>query len=147
MQIKLISENQVTEEQEEQVFTLPVAIGRDITQLPAVVNGETVSPVVLLDSSKQISRLHAQISLENNQLYLEDKSANGTELNGKNVLKERHLLNSGDRLRIGNYTITVLLIQAGDPDATLVLVRPQGVDTSIKPMQIKLISENQVTEE
>ena len=78
MQIKLISENQVTEEQEEQVFTLPVAIGRDITQLPAVVNGETVSPVVLLDSSKQISRLHAQISLENNQLYLEDKSANGT---------------------------------------------------------------------
>jgi hypothetical protein len=35
MQIKLISENKLTEEQEEQVFTLPVAIGRDITQLPA----------------------------------------------------------------------------------------------------------------
>ncbi|WP_255549993.1 hypothetical protein [Dolichospermum sp. LEGE 00246] len=38
MQIKLISENKLTEEQEEQVFTLPVAIGRDITQLPAVLN-------------------------------------------------------------------------------------------------------------
>ena len=54
MQIKLISENKLTQEQEEQVFNLPVAIGRDITQLPAVINGETVSPIVLLDSHKQI---------------------------------------------------------------------------------------------
>ncbi|KZL51730.1 hypothetical protein A2T98_00690 [Nodularia spumigena CENA596] len=140
MQIKLISENQVTEEQEEQVFTLPVAIGRDITQLPAVVNGETVSPVVLLDSSKQISRLHAQISLENNQLYLEDKSANGTELNGQKVLKERRILNSGDRLRIGNYTITVLLIQAGDPDATVVF---ESTSTIFNP-QSEVISASSV---
>ncbi|MFM7363007.1 MAG: FHA domain-containing protein, partial [Cuspidothrix sp.] len=73
MQIKLISENKLTQEQEEQVFNLPIAIGRKESQLPAVINGETVSPVVL-DSNKQISQFHAQITLENNQLYIEDKS-------------------------------------------------------------------------
>ncbi|MFM6025644.1 MAG: FHA domain-containing protein, partial [Dolichospermum sp.] len=115
MAIKLISENKLTQEQEAQVFNLPIAIGRDINQLPAVINGETVSSVVLLDSNKQISRFHAQITLENNQLYVEDKSANGTEINGQKLLKERRTLNSGDRLGIGNYTITVIY-----DDATIV---------------------------
>ena len=121
MQIKLISENKLTEEQEEQVFTLPVAIGRDITQLPAVLNGETVSPVVLLDSNKQISRFHAQITLDNNELYVEDKSANGTQVNGEKLLNQRRTLNSGDRLGIGNYSITVILIPSKDENATVVL--------------------------
>ncbi|MFN5594856.1 MAG: FHA domain-containing protein [Aphanizomenon sp.] len=121
MQITLISENKLTQEQEKQVFPLPVALGRDITQLPAVINGETVSPVVLLDSSKQISRFHAQITLENNELYVEDKSANGTELNGEKLIKERRALNSGDRLGIGNYTITVVPVRAEDENDTIVL--------------------------
>ena len=121
MQIKLISENKLTEEQEEQVFTLPVAIGRDITQLPAVLNGETVTPVVLLDSNKQISRFHAQITLDNNELYVEDKSANGTQVNGQKLLNQRRTLNSGDRLGIGNHTITVILIRSEDENATVVL--------------------------
>lgn len=120
MQITLISENKLTQEQEKQVFPLPVALGRDITQLPAVINGETVSPVVLLDSSKQISRFHAQITLENNELYVEDKSANGTELNGEKLIKERRALNSGDRLGIGNYTITVVPVRSEDENATIV---------------------------
>ncbi|MFO0143198.1 MAG: FHA domain-containing protein, partial [Aphanizomenon sp.] len=120
MQITLISENKLTEEQEKQVFPLPVALGRDITQLPAVINGETVSPVVLLDSSKQISRFHAQITLENNELYVEDKSANGTELNGEKLIKKRRALNSGDRLGIGNYTITVVPVRSEDENATIV---------------------------
>ncbi|WP_242034450.1 FHA domain-containing protein [Aphanizomenon flos-aquae] len=121
MQITLISENKLTQEQEKQVFPLPVALGRDITQLPTVINGETVSPVVLLDSSKQISRFHAQITLENNELYVEDKSANGTELNGEKLIKKRRALNSGDRLGIGNYTITVVPVRAEDENATIVL--------------------------
>ena len=120
MQIKLISENKLTQEPEEQVFNLPVAIGRKMTQLPAVINGETVSPIELLDSNKQISQFHAQITLENNQVYLEDKSTNGTRINDQKLLKERRKLNSGDILGIGNYTITVILIEAGDDDATIV---------------------------
>lgn len=122
MQIKLISENKLTQEPEEQVFNLPVAIGRDdIDKLPRVINGERVSPVQLSDSTKQISKLHAQITLENNQVYLEDKSTNGTEINDQKLLKERRKLNSGDILGIGNYTITVILIEASDDDATIVL--------------------------
>ena len=120
MQIKLISENKLTEEQEEQIFNLPVAIGRDITQLPS-----SMSPVVLLDSSKQISRFHAQITLDNNQAYLEDKSANGTKLNDEQVQGERLALNSGDRLTIGNYTMTILLIPDGSTDPTVIDV---GID-------------------
>ena len=121
MQIKLISENKLTQEQEEQAFNLPVAIGRELNQLPAVINGETVSPVVLLDSHKQISKFHAQITLENNQLYIEDKSTNGTQVNGQKLLKQRRTLNSGERLRIGNHTITVILISSQDENATVVL--------------------------
>ncbi|MFM6076517.1 MAG: FHA domain-containing protein, partial [Dolichospermum sp.] len=111
-------ENKLTQEQEEQVFNLPVAIGRKESQLPAVINGETVSPVVL-DSNKQISQFHAQITLENNQLYIEDKSTNGTRINGQKLLKERRTLNSGDILGIGDYTITVIL--PNDNDATIVI--------------------------
>ncbi|WP_306460526.1 FHA domain-containing protein [Cuspidothrix issatschenkoi] len=121
MQIKLISENKLTQEQEEQVFNLPIAIGRHISQLPAVINGETVSPVVLLDSNNQISRFHAQITLENNQLYIEDKSANGTLVNGEKLLKQRRTLNNGDTLGISNHTITVILIPSEDENATVVL--------------------------
>ena len=121
MQIKLISENKLTQEQEEKVFDLPVAIGRDRTQLPAVINNETVSPVFLLDSHKQISRFHAQITLENNQLYVEDKSTNGTLVNGEKLLKQRRTLNSGNTLGIGNHTITVILISSQDENATVVL--------------------------
>ncbi|MBD2136468.1 FHA domain-containing protein [Anabaena sp. FACHB-1237] len=120
MQIKLISENKLTQEQEEEVFNLPVAIGRKMTQLPAVINGEIVSPIELLDSNKQISQFHAQITLENNQVYLEDKSTNGTRINDQKLLKQRQTLKSGDRLGIGNYSITVILIEAGDDDATIV---------------------------
>ena len=135
MQIKLISENKLTQEQEEQVFNLPVAIGRDITQLPAVVNGETVSTVVLLDSHKQISRFHAQITLENNELYIEDKSANGTQVNGEKLLKQRRTLISGDRLEIGNYTITVILIRSGDENVTM----PLPIFNKEKQPQVMLI--------
>ncbi|WP_027403504.1 FHA domain-containing protein [Aphanizomenon flos-aquae] len=130
MQIKLISENKLTEEQEEQIFTLPVAIGRKMTQLPAVINGETVSPIELLDSNKQISQFHAQITLENNQVYLEDKSTNGTRINDQKLLKQRQTLKSGDRLGIGNYSITVILIEAGDDDATVVL---ENISTIFNP--------------
>lgn len=115
MQIKFISQNQLTEEQEEQIFDLPVAIGRDITQLP-----QGMSPVVLLDSSKQVSRFHAEITADNNQVYLQDKSANGTKLNDEKLRGERRPLNSGDRVTIGNYTITVVLIPDGYTDDTIV---------------------------
>ena len=116
MQIKLISQNQLTEEQEEQIFDLPLAIGRDITQLP-----QGMSPVVLLDSSKQVSRFHAEITSDNNQVYLEDKSANGTKLNDEKLRGERRPLNSGDRMTIGNYTITVVLITDGYTDENTVV--------------------------
>ena len=140
MQIKLISENTVTGEQEEQVFNLPVGIGRDLSQLPANLNGETVSPVILLDSTQQVSRFHAQITLENGVLYLEDKSANGTELNGQKLRKERRPLNNGDILRIGNYTITVILIPDGDPNATVVI---QSTSTIFNP-QSQVVSASNV---
>lgn len=135
MQIKLISENKLTQEQEEQVFKLPVAIGRDENQLPSVINNETVSPVVLLDSNKQISRFHAQITLENNQVYLEDKSSNGTQVNGEQLLKQRRTLKSGDRLVIGNRPITVILIPSDHENATVVL---QNTDSTIFNPQLNI---------
>ncbi|MFM6689370.1 MAG: FHA domain-containing protein [Dolichospermum sp.] len=145
MQIKLISENKLTQEQEEQVFNLPVAIGRKESQLPAVINGERVSPVVLDPNNKQISQFHAQITLENNQLYIEDKSTNGTRINGQKLLKERRTLNSGDILGIGDYTITVILLS--NNDATIVIENTSTIfnpQTEIIPVsRVRQLTESQ----
>lgn len=109
MDIQLITENSVTQEQEQQSFSLPVVIGREITQLPDQIEGQNTSPLVLLDSSNQISRFHALIKSSGTQVILEDRSINGTLVNGQKVFKQSHPINNGDILQIGNYSLTVNL--------------------------------------
>ncbi|MFM7559241.1 FHA domain-containing protein, partial [Cylindrospermopsis raciborskii] len=122
MQIKLVSENKITQEQVEQVFNLPIAIGRDLSALPPNLNNEPVSPIVLLDNNRQISRFHAQIRLNNNRVYLEDQSSNGTKVNGKLLVKQGQVLNTGDTIVIGGYTITVVILEGGGQDEGTVIV-------------------------
>ena len=122
MQIKLVSENKITQEQVEQVFNLPIAIGRDLSELPPNLNNEPVSPIVLLDNNRQISRFHAQIRLNNNRVYLEDQSSNGTKVNGKLLVKQGQVLNTGDTIVIGGYTITVVILEGGGQDEGTVIV-------------------------
>lgn len=138
MEIKLITENSVTEEQEQQVFTLPIVMGRENSQLPNSLEGQQTSPIVLFDSTSEISRFHAVIKELNGQIILEDLSSNGTRINGQKLVKESRPLKDGDIIQVGNYSITVSLVSS-----QTVISNPEGEsiafnsDTNIVPASAK----------
>jgi pSer/pThr/pTyr-binding forkhead associated (FHA) protein len=104
MQISLTWEDPNTGERRVPVLNTPIAIGREFSQLPIDIDGQRVSRIQLDDG--QISRFHALISEENCQLLVTDQnSSNGILVNGEQRL--RQLLIAGDRLQVGNYTITI----------------------------------------
>ncbi|WP_446684758.1 FHA domain-containing protein [Cyanobacterium sp. IPPAS B-1200] len=107
MEIQLITQNAVTEEQEEETFSLPIVFGRDGSQLPTTIDNQESSSIVLLDSQNLISRFHAIIKESENQVILEDKSSNGTFINNQRVYQESTTVHNGDVITIGNYSITI----------------------------------------
>ncbi|ELR99598.1 FHA domain-containing protein [Gloeocapsa sp. PCC 73106] len=107
MDIQIITQNLETQAQEQQTFSLPVVIGREITELPNKIEEQDATPLVLIDSSNQISRFHALIKYDQTQVLLEDRSSNGTLLNEEKILKQSRPLKNGDILKIGIYTLTI----------------------------------------
>ncbi|MBE9221263.1 FHA domain-containing protein, partial [Cyanobacterium stanieri LEGE 03274] len=107
MEIQLITQNPITEEQEEQSFTLPIVIGRDQSQLPTIIDHLPSTPITLLDSENLISRFHAIIKESNQQIIIEDKSSNGSLINNQRIYQESQPLHNGDVITIGNYSITI----------------------------------------
>src|SRR5215472_3469302 len=72
----------------------------------------------LPDPDKFVSSRHALLVCEGGGFYLEDKSTNGTFINGHDrrvPQNERVLLKDGDRIFIGDYEILVQLIDDGPP--------------------------------
>ena len=119
---RLIVKNQ--KNQDEQVYNLPqdtITIGRT-----------GVCDVELAD--KSISRKHAELVKDAEDYFLIDlKSGNGTYLNGKRIRSiEKHLLRSGDLVKIENYEITFLLMEEG-------LNKPIEEDTDTDIIEIKMI--------
>lgn len=62
-------------------------------------------PLIAEDSS--ISRRHCEIYCEGKQLYLHDFSSFGTEINGQLCKHEKHILQSGDVIKLGKHVIIV----------------------------------------
>ena len=62
-------------------------------------------PLIAEDSS--VSRRHCEIYSEGKQLYLHDFSTYGTEINGQMCKHEKHILQSGDIIKMGKHVITV----------------------------------------
>jgi ABC transport system ATP-binding/permease protein len=82
----------------EQVFNL---------EAPVMVIGRMAPADIILDN-KVVSRLHARITLEEGQCFLEDlNSLNGTFVNG-NPIKGKVPIKSGDRISLGDQVIMVL---------------------------------------
>ena len=103
-QIKLSWDDPDTGEHREPHLSLPVALGREFARMPIDIQGQRVSRIQL--QNEQVSRFHALINLEQNQVVVIDQnSANGLLVNG--VQQTRAILNSGDRLQIGTYIVTV----------------------------------------
>lgn len=104
-QIRLSWQEPATGELREPLLTLPVALGRVLDQMPAQLQGQPVSRIVL--DSGQLSRFHALLTLEQGNLTLTDQnSTNGTWING--VRQTRGILNSGDSFQIGPYRIGIV---------------------------------------
>ena len=98
------------------VVQVPVAVGRESPQMPDQWGGVSVSKLEL--PHKQVSRFHALITVVNQQLYITDKSANGTFLNGRLIQQDGQPFSSKDTLRIGPYKITATISRDGLSNST-----------------------------
>ncbi len=110
-------------------LTLPIAIGKAATHLPAELDGSTAFPLVLDDP--QVSRFHAAIAWRGGQIVLEDRgSTNGTYVNGARVSQQH--LQSGDRVRVGSHDFEVSL--PGQPPLAPQASIPTAMATTSTPM-------------
>jgi len=104
LQVRLSWEDPATGERREPHLSVPIAFGREFARLPAELGGQRVSRMLL--NSSEVSRYHALIDYEQNQLVVIDQgSVNGVLVNGQK--QQRSILNNGDTLQIGPYIITV----------------------------------------
>ncbi|MBD2042436.1 FHA domain-containing protein [Microcoleus sp. FACHB-672] len=104
IQIRLRWDDPATGERREPVLGLPIALGREFSQMPGEIAGTRISRLVL--NSDQVSRFHALIDMESGGLVVVDQgSRNGTFVNG--TLQKRCALANGDTLQVGPYQINV----------------------------------------
>ncbi|MBW4643354.1 MAG: FHA domain-containing protein [Goleter apudmare HA4340-LM2] len=107
LQIKLSWDDPATGERREPRLSVPIAFGREFARLPEVIRGQRVSRQLL--NSNEVSRYHALIDWEQNQLVVIDQGAvNGLSVNGQR--QTRSVLASGDTLQIGPYMMTVTFV-------------------------------------
>lgn len=155
LRLRLSWEDSATGERRSPVLDLPIAIGRIFDAMPATINGQRVSRIVL--NSSQVSRFHAAIGVEQGSIIITDTgSRNGTFVNG--IRQVRSAIANGDTLQIGPYAIDISFainspLPAGNsqiffnpqtdlPDATASL--PQPISGSFPPqafLQASLVSE------
>ena len=130
--IQLTWEDPVTSELQQRLLAAPIAIGRETDQMPENLGQQSVSRLEL--AHKQISRFHALITVSNQQIYITDKSANGTFLNGRQIKKGSQLFSNKDTVRIGPYKITASLIAENDLNATELTRERTNVSYIGKPL-------------
>ncbi len=91
---------------------------RSFDSFPVIVGRSNACDYCLDDASRYISSNHALILLEGGQLLVQDTSANGVYLNGaaEPVGRGRNvILNNADSLAIGDYTLSVGIVNAASP--------------------------------
>jgi pSer/pThr/pTyr-binding forkhead associated (FHA) protein len=125
MQIQLTWEDPVTGELRQPVFTIPLALGREIGEMPTNIDGQQVSRAVF--RSEEISRFHALIGLVNGQISIADRSANGTFVNGQKIHRTSKAIASGDTLQIGPYNVTIGLLVTTEANPTKILTQESTI--------------------
>jgi pSer/pThr/pTyr-binding forkhead associated (FHA) protein len=139
MQLQLTWDDPVTEEPQQRVSPLPIALGRELAQLPRILDDQSVHHLVLLDTNHQISRYHALVFEAAGEAILEDRSTNGTFLNEERLVGERRPLRTGDTIRVGTYNITVHLLQHENANAA-----QQGSSTIVFAPQTDILPAHEV---
>lgn len=108
-QIQLSWKDATTGKTCEPRLSLPIAFGREFAQMPIEIHNRLVSRMVL--NSHKVSRYHTLIDWEGDHLLvINQSSTHNTIVNGKR--QKRCILNNGDTLQIGSYTITVTFIDS-----------------------------------
>ncbi|MDP8962703.1 MAG: FHA domain-containing protein, partial [Cyanobacteriota bacterium] len=107
LRIQLSWDDPATGDKREPMLAVPIALGRDFNQMPALMQGCPVSRMVL--NSLEVSRFHTLIDQDNSGLVaIDQNSRNGTFVNGTRIgPNERVSLANGDSLQIGPYQIVV----------------------------------------
>ena len=104
MDIRFNWDDPITNEPQEIIATLPVAIGRVINSLPTDHQNQAVHPLEFNHST--ISAKHLIIYSDRQKIIIEDlNSTNGTTLNGKKFKNTKKELHSGDNLKLASYYI------------------------------------------
>ncbi|WP_416670416.1 FHA domain-containing protein [Egbenema bharatensis] len=112
MQIQLAWDDPATGEHQSPTLTVPIAFGREFARMPATLEGQQVTRIVL--ESGQVSRFHALIQPDGSGLVVVDQnSANGVFVNGNR--QSRSFLANGDVVQIGPYHISVITNAASTP--------------------------------
>ncbi|MBD2193949.1 MULTISPECIES: FHA domain-containing protein [Calothrix] len=115
VEILLSWDDPATGERREPRLAVPIAFGREFARLPNEVGGQRVSRMLL--NSEQVSRYHALIDWEQNQLVITDQgSVNGVFINGQR--QTRSVIANGDTVQIGPYQITVTFSVNAPPPVT-----------------------------
>jgi pSer/pThr/pTyr-binding forkhead associated (FHA) protein len=106
MQIQLAWDDPATGEHQLPTLTVPIAFGREFARMPATLDGQPVTRIVL--ESGQVSRFHALIQPDGSGVVVVDQnSANGVLVNGDRQF--RSFLANGDVVQIGPYHISVIV--------------------------------------
>ena len=88
------------------------AQSRSFDTFPVIIGRSNSCHYSLQDASRYISSNHAVVVLDNNQLLIQDTSANGVYINGASEPVGRGsstALNNGDSLAIGDYALSVAI--------------------------------------
>ncbi|HEY9849178.1 MAG TPA: FHA domain-containing protein [Leptolyngbyaceae cyanobacterium] len=112
LRIRLTWEDPATGERREPIFAVPIALGREFSQMPAELRGMRVSRLVL--NSAEVSRYHALIDENSGGLEVIDQNSfNGVFVNGQR--QNRSALANGDTIQIGPYQITISFAATSAP--------------------------------
>ena len=111
MYIRFRWDDPITEEPQQIVAPLPVAIGREAKALPEHHRNQPVYSLVFGNSA--ISRQHLIIFRDSEEVLIEDlNSTNGTTINGTKFKNANQKLHSGDILKLASFHIDITLLQS-----------------------------------
>lgn len=102
-EIKLSWQDPDTGEQKQLLSSFPVALGRNLNQMPTNYKGYPLTHAVL--PSKKVSGFHALIVFENEEWIIQDRSKNGILVNN-NCIDFFGSISNGDLVTIDVYQIT-----------------------------------------
>lgn len=111
-QIRLSWEDPTTGESRHPILSVPIALGREFSQMPGKISGQRVSRIVL--DSLEVSRYHVLITWEGGNYVASDQnSSNGLYVNDR--LCQSSIVMDGDVLRVGPYSLQLALITSETP--------------------------------